>query len=346
MKATTLLLSIDVGSQELVSAVRRTEDHIKVIRYANDVAGRARFIAEALRLAPPGATIRVGLEATGTYSLEIALLLSRTARFEVSVINPKTIKNFLRAQGIRGKTDKIDAVGILRYLELMAFRRWTAPSENILALQSIGRRLYQLNAERTREMNRLAAAAAQGRAGRLVAKDLRKAIRQIEARMDALEASALELIEGDARLRQKYELLTSITGFAAKSAIRLLGELLVLDSTMKGPQWVAQAGLDPRVRQSGTSLDGHRYISKAGNRYIRAALYMPALVAIRRDAVINSHYRRLVERRGKPKLVALVAIMRKLLLCIHAIFEHNTPFDSTRLAPKQSLEDQPALNTA
>src|SRR5688572_8092025 len=170
MKAIPLLLSIDVGSQELVSAVRRAEDRIQVIRYANDAGGRARFITAALRLAPPAGTIRVGLEATGTYSLELALLLSRTARFEVSLINPKTIKNFLRAQGIRGKTDKIDAAGILRYLELMPFRRWTAPSENVLALQTIGRRLYQLNAERTRETNRLEAVEAQGRAGRLVAK--------------------------------------------------------------------------------------------------------------------------------------------------------------------------------
>ncbi len=345
MNAITLL-SIDVGSKELVTAVRVTADRIKVVPYTNDSTGRVRLIAEALRLAPPGSLIRVGLEATGTYSLEIALLLSRTPGFEVSVINPKTIKNFLRAQGIRGKTDKIDAAGILRYLELMPFRRWTAPSENILALQGIGRRIYQLNAERVREHNRLEAAEAQGPSGCVVAADLRKALKQIDARLEALERAALKLIQTDPLLHQKYELLTSITGIATKTAIRLLGELLVLDPAMKGPQWVAQAGLDPRVRQSGTSLDGHRYISKAGNRYIRAALYMPALVAIRRDSTINAHYRHLVEHSKKPKMVAIVAIMRKLLLCIHAILKSNTPFDSTKLAPQRSREDQAVVITA
>jgi len=345
MNATTLLLSIDVGSKELVTAVRTGDDRIKVVAFPNDVTGRARLVAEALRLAPAGATVRAGLEATGTYGLEIALLLHRTARFEVSVINPKTIKHFLRAQGIRGKTDKIDATGILRYLELMPFRRWLAPSENILALQGLGRRLYQLNAERSREANRLEAAQAQGPAGRLVAADLRKAIKQIDARMEHLEKAALALIQRDPLLRQKFALLTSVTGIATKTAIRLLGELLVLDPAMKGPQWVAQAGLDPRVRQSGTSLDGHRYISKAGNRYIRAALYMPALVAIRHDPALRARYLHLVEHARKPKLIAIVAIMRKLLLCIHAILKSNSPFDSSKLSPSPILADQLVENT-
>lgn len=344
MKAITLI-GIDVGSQELVTAVRPAPDRMKVIPYRNDRGGRARLVAEMRREAPPGALVRVGLEATGTYSLEVALLLSGTPGFEVSVINPKTIKAFLRAQGIRGKTDKIDAGGILRYLEVMPYRRWQAPSEAVLALQSIGRRIYQLNAERTREANRLEAAEAQGTAGRIVATDLRKAIRQIDTRLESLEQAALALIRSDVLLQQKYELITSVTGIAAKTAIRLLGELLVLDSAMKGRQWVAQAGLDPRVRQSGTSLDGHRYISKAGNRYIRAALYMPALVAIRHDPNLRAHYLHLVEHARKPKLIAIVAIMRKLLLSLHAIFKSNTPFDSSLLVPNQTLEDQPVLNT-
>jgi transposase len=345
MNAITLL-SIDVGSKELVAAVRTAPDRIKVGCYANDGAGRVRLIAEALRHAPPGSVVRVGLEATGTYSLEIALLLSSTPGFEVSIINPKVIKAFLRAQGIRGKTDQIDAAGILRYLELMPFRRWTSPSENILALQGIGRRIYQLNTERTREANRLEAATAQGTVGRIVAADLRKALKQIDARLEELERAALELIRSDGLLQQNYNLITSVTGIAAKTAIRILGELLVLDPAMNGRQWVAQAGLDPRVRQSGTSLDGHRYISKAGNRYIRAALYMPALVAIRRDPIINAHYLHLVEQSKKPKMIAIVAIMRKLLLCIHAILKSNTPFDSTKLAPQRSREDQAVVITA
>lgn len=341
MKANLLLIGIDVGRKELVAALRLGEQ-IQLARFANDPAGRRRLLAEALRRAPAGGKVRVALEATGTYSFELALLLSQTPRCELSVINPKTIKNFLRAQGARGKTDRIDARGILHYLELMPFRPWSAPAPQVLALQAIARRLYQLNAERTREANRLEAVSVLGAAAKTIAADLRLAIRQIEQRLEKLEAAALELIHADPLLHRKYELVTSLTGFAAKSAIRVMGELLVLDSTMKGPQWIAYAGLDPRPRQSGTSLDGHRYISKAGNRYLRAALYMPALVAIRHEPAIAARYRHLVDEAGKPKMIAIVATMRKLLLCLHGMLKTDTPFDSAKLAPQTVLLNQPA----
>lgn len=344
MKANLLLVGIDVGRRELVVAIRNGAT-IQVLRIANDPVGRRHFVAEMLRRAAPGATIRVALEATGPYSFELALLLSQTARFEVSVINPKTIKHFLRAQGARGKTDQIDARGILQYVELMPFRPWSAPAPVLLALQAIARRLYQLNAERTREANRLEALEVLGAAGKVVAADLRLAIRQIDHRIEKLEAAALALFQSDRVLHRKYELVTSITGFAQKSTIRLLGELLVLDPTMKGAQWVAYAGLDPRPRQSGTSIDGHRYISKAGNRYVRAALYMPALVAIRHEQVFTHRYRHLVDERGKPKMVAIVATMRKLLLCLHSMLKNDSSFDPTRLAPKRTLENQSVLTT-
>jgi transposase len=340
MKANFLQVGVDVGSQELVVALR-SGDRLRTFTVPNDPIGRNRLVSESLHLAEPGTLVRVTLEATGIYSLELALLLSKTERFEVSVVNPKTIKHFLRAQGVRGKTDKIDANGILHYAELMPFRPWIAPEPIYLALQAIARRIYQLNAERIREKNRLAQVAVLGSSGKIVAADLRLAIRQIDQRIEKLEASALQLIASEPTLQRKYELITSIKGIADKSAIRLLGELLVMDPLMKGPQWVAHAGLDPRPRQSGTSLDGHRYISKAGNRYIRAALYMPALVAIRRETVISQRYHHMVDQRHKPRMIAVVATMRKLLLCIHGMLKSNTPFDPSKLAlPQTPLANQ------
>lgn len=331
MNANFLLIGIDVGSQELVVALWCGQ-RLRTFTVSNDPAGRNRLITEALRYAGP-ASIRVTLEATGIYSLELALLLSQTERFEVSVVNPKTIKHFLRAQGIRGKTDKIDAGGILSYAQLMPFRPWTAPAPLYLALQAIARRIYQLNAERVRENNRLEAITILGSSGKTVAADLRLAIRQIDHRIEKLEAHALTLINSEPSVLEKYQLITSIKGIAEKTAIRLLGELLVMDPAMTSRQWVAHAGLDPRPRQSGTSLDGHRYISKAGNKYIRSALYMPALVAIRREPAIGQRYHHLVDQRHKPKMIAVVATMRKLLTCIHAMLKSKTPFDPSKLVP-------------
>jgi transposase len=332
MKANFLQVGVDVGSQELVVALR-SGDRLRTFAVPNDPIGRSRLVSEALRAAGTALAIRVTVEATGIYSLELALLLSKTERFEVSVVNPKTIKHFLRAQGARGKTDKIDAAGILHYAELMAFRPWIAPAPIYLALQAIARRIYQLNAERVREKNRLAGIAVLGPSGKTVAADLCLAIRQIDQRIEKLEASALALINSEPALQRKYQLITSVKGIADKTAIRLLGEILVMDPTMKGPQWVAHAGLDPRPRQSGTSLDGHRYISKAGNRYIRSALYMPALVAIRREPTIGKRYHHMVDQRHKPRMIAVVTTMRKLLLSIHGMLKSDTPFDPAKLGP-------------
>lgn len=340
MKANFLQVGVDVGSKELVVALCQGERH-RTFTVTNDPLGRNQLLSEVLRSAAPGMTVRVTLEATGIYSLELALLLSKTERFEVSVVNPKTIKHFLRAQGVRGKTDKIDAGGILHYAQLMPFRPWIAPAPLYLALQSIARRIYQLNAERIRENNRLQGISVLGSSGKAVAADLRLAIRQIDQRIEKLEASALALIKSEPTVTQKYELITSINGIADKTAIRLLGELLVMDPVMTSRQWVAHAGLDPRPRQSGTSLDGHRYISKAGNRYIRSALYMPALVAIRREPVIAQRYRQMVDQQHKPRMIAVVATMRKLLLCVHGMLKSNTPFDPAKLAyPQQELANQ------
>lgn len=323
----TTLLAIDVGSKELVTA-RRGQDQTPLLKtFPNTSTGRHKLVALLQQSTPPDGAIRVCLEATGAYSLEIALLLASVPGCQVMVSNPITIKSFLRARGLRAKTDRIDACGILAFLETMEFRPWTPPQAAYLQLQATARRIYQLNAEKCREENRLEALAVSGIQAKALSGDIRRSIAGFERRILALEKAAMELIARDPELHRCFELMISIKGIAKRSAIRLLGELALLPKDMKAPQWVAQAGLDPRVRQSGTSLDGHRYISKAGNRYIRAALFMPAMVAIQKEPAAAAFYSLLVEKRGKKKMIAITAVMRKLLTSLHGMLKSNTPFN-------------------
>jgi len=141
---------------------------------------------------------------------------------------------------------------------------------------------------------------------------------------------ARNLIATDEHLQQTFELLISVTGIADASAIQLLGELLVLPDYMQAKQWVAMAGLDPRQYQSGSSVNKKPRLSKAGNRYLRMALYLPALSAARHDPYVRAYYRHLIEDRGLKKLQAVCAVMRKLLHAIHAMLKNRTPFDSRR----------------
>lgn len=323
----TTLLGIDVGSKELVTA-RRGKDQAPLLKtFANTPAGRQKLVALLKESTAPGGTIRVCLEATGAYSLEVALLLAGVDGCQVMVSNPITIKSFLRARGLRAKTDRIDAIGILTFLETMEFRPWTPPKAAYLQLQATARRIYQINAEKCREENRLEALEVSGIQAKALTGDIRRSIAGFERRILALEKAAMEIIKSDPELERCFELMISIKGIAKRSAIRLLGELALLPKDMKAPQWVAQAGLDPRVRQSGSSLDGHRYISKAGNRYIRAALFMPAMVAIQKEPAATAFYSFLVEKRGKKKMIAITAVMRKLLTSLHGMLKSNTPFN-------------------
>lgn len=171
----------------------------------------------------------------------------------------------------------------------------------------------------TREDNRREALGVSGIGAKALTADIRRSIAGFERRILALEKAAMEIINTDPELLRCFDLMISIKGIAKRSAIRLLGELALLPKDMKAPQWVAQAGLDPRVRQSGSSLDGHRYI--------RAALFMPAMVAIQKEPAATAFYSLLVEKRGKKKMIAITAVMRKLLVSLHGMLKSNTPFN-------------------
>lgn len=123
-----------------------------------------------------------------------------------------------------------------------------------------------------------------------------------------------------------------------RSALHLLAELLLLPADRDVRQWVAYAGLDPREYTSGTSVHKKVRISKAGNQHLRRALYMPALVAVQHQPHLRAFYEHLLAR-GKTKLQALVATMRKLLHAIYGMFKHDQLFEGSKV---YALADAPA----
>ncbi|NEV65421.1 transposase, partial [Thiorhodococcus minor] len=157
---------------------------------------------------------------------------------------------------------------------------------------------------------------------------------ETDARIERLRTAALALIETAAQLKDTFVLLTSVKGIAAASAIELMGELLVLPPELSAKQWVAMAGLDPRQITSGSSVQKPARLSKAGNRYLRKALYMPALSASRHEPHVKAYYRHLIETRGLKKIQAVCAVMRKLLHAIHGMLKTQQPFDGTRFSAR------------
>jgi transposase len=153
--------------------------------------------------------------------------------------------------------------------------------------------------------------------------------------MAKLRQKAQRIVQKDPELQRRWQYLLSVPGIGEVSALQILGELATLPATLDARQWVAYCGLDPKRHESGSSVHSKPRISKAGNHYLRRALYMPALVAVRHDAAAAGFYRRLQER-GKAKLVALTAVMRKLLHGIYGMFRHGQHYDGAKLFPSCS----------
>jgi transposase len=275
---------------------------------------------------------RVSLEATGHYSLDLALALEAAEGIQCAVLNPKTVHRFAVTLR-RSKTDKADAQTLADYSQRMPFVPWVPPSREALRLRALGRHIESLTVERGREHNRLHAAQATVATPRCVVQDLRRSLKTLDRRIRGLRRQAIALVRENANLSHRFQLLTAMPGIAAISALHLLGELAALPAGLSVRQWVAHSGLDPAHQLSGSSVHKPSRISRAGSRHLRRALYMPALVAARHDPHLKAFYQTLLARH-KAKLQALIAVARKMLHAIYGIFKTHTPYDGAKLFPQ------------
>ena len=321
-----VITGIDVSAKILDVAVEVAGKQAPVKQFANDAKGHGR-LTQWLR--KRGKSIRVVLESTGVYSLDIALALHACEATEVMVANPRAVKDFTRATMQRSKSDPKDAAAIREFAKRMPFVPWQPPAEEVLELRGIARRISALTVERTREKNRQHAAEARQSSSRVVLNDIEVNIRHLERRIDLLTKHAVDLVNKHTELQRTFDRVTSVKGIAESSAVQILSELLVLPSDMTVRQWVAHCGLDPREFKSGSSVEKPTRISKVGNVHLRRALYMPALVASRFEPRVKAFYEKLVET-GKKPLQALVAVMRKLLHAIYGMLKTDSDFDGEK----------------
>lgn len=317
------LVGIDVSKETFDVHLRRPNNREQAFGLANARSGHRDLVK---RLTRRGGQARVVLEASGHYHLKLALALHGAKGVQVMVVNPRAARNFARANMQRSKTDALDATVLLEFAQRMPFQPWTPPTEQEMELRCLARRIGSLMKTRTQEKNRHHASEY---VSDVVCHDIEINVRHLGRRIIALQKKARRLIEACPNLRRRFYQLTSIKGIAAASAIQILGELSVLPKDMSKRQWVAMAGLDPRIFQSGLSVNAPARISRLGNRALRAALYLPALTAIRWEANVSAFYEKLIARQKAP-MQAIVAVMRKLLHAIHGMFRTGTNFDGEK----------------
>lgn len=246
-------------------------------------------------------------ESTGGYERPLLAFL-HAKRIDVALVNPRLIRAFALSEGIRAKTDPIDAEMIMRFSESKNLRVLPVPDKRRQQLSEWLDRRNQLSDEVARERNRLQKAPQSIRAS------IEKMIRFIEKQITQIDRILTDLIEEDPQLKERYEIITAIKGVAKVTAWHVLAELPEITQLNRG-QITALAGLAPYNRDSGKK-NGKRYI-QGGRAKVRKCLFMATTSAARFNPVIAPYIKQLKER-GKPHKCAITAGMRKLLLHIQS----------------------------
>lgn len=318
-------LAFDIGGHRHAWA-GQVGDRVECGSVDNDPAALRALLQK--RIGQVG-RLRVLAEATGIYHLDVVLLADELGA-EVMVINPKAAHHFALALGQRAKTDALDAKMLLEGLKRLPFRRWQPPRAEWRALRSYGRFLTQMTQDRVVTLNRLHAAQSTRTTPAFLLKEYQRKLAHLDRTIARIRKAAEALIHQDETLRCRYAALCTIKGIGEVSAVALLSELMVVPRALNSRACTSLAGLDPQIHESGTSVHKPPHISRHGNKYLRQALFMPALTHSTFDPHAKTFKQRLLDR-GKKPIQAIVAIMRKLLTVIWAMIKNPQPFDASRL---------------
>jgi transposase len=317
----TMTIGIDISKDWLdVGRFPDAPGGVGKTRFANTAAGHAALIGWLGGLGAPGeaAPVRVIFEATGAYHRALSQALERAGQ-PFCKVNPRQARRFGQALGKLAKTDRIDAAMLARMGQVLELEPQSPPGGKQFDLSALSAARHALVKDRSALLARRGVAT-----HALVLRQLDRRRAAIEADIAELDAALAELVQADATLCARQAILVSIPGVAAVTAATVLAEIPEL-GRIEGRQAAALAGLAPITRSSG-QWQGRAFIG-GGRANLRRALYMPALVAVRFNPDMRASYERLVAA-GKPKKLALVAIMRKLLVLANALLRDGRKWAS------------------
>jgi transposase len=304
-------VGIDVSKRTLdVCLLSGDEPHGESFTVKNDHGGVDEILSR-LAQSPPKLVV---MEATGKYERLAATQIAAKG-IAVAIVNPRQARDFAKAMGKLAKTDKMDAFVLARFARAMEPRPTTMADEESLALQAILARRRQLIEMRVAENNRLKMASTKA-----LAKRIKAHIDWLEKEISRTDGELDEAVEGSECFKARESMLRSVPGVGRVLARTLLAELPELGE-ITHKRLCALVGVAPFNRDSG-QWSGKRE-AWGGRASVRAALYMGTLVATRFNPVIKEFYERLLDG-GKPKKVAIVACMRKLLSILNALMRDHS----------------------
>lgn len=264
------------------------------------------------------------MEATNVYWEALAAFLA-DAQHVVSVVNPARIKGFAQSQMNRTKTDKQDSRIIALFCMQCHPDAWTPPSAEQRRLRALVRHRDDLLQTRTQLSNRLG-----DTSDSVVRESLEAVLASVEEQLTHVANQLKQHLKEHSELGEQAALLTAIAGIGAITAHKLLAEFYDIKAYESAKSLAADAGVTPAQYESGTSVRRRARLSKVGKASVRAALYWPAITAMRRCEGMKAFAARL-SARGKAKGVIIGAVMRKLLHIVYGVLKHKTPYDPSKV---------------
>ena len=341
-------VGIDVSKDKFTACLQmydRASDvgcHTMSIDFDNTKSGFNQFVKWSRKEAVKGFPLTYLMEPTGVYYEPLAYHLHKIGQ-TVYVVLPNKARSFCEAEGIKTKTDAMDA----RCLALLGctsrkLKPWSPPAPIYRELRQMTRFHTDLSQIMTSVMNRMESLNHMEEADKTVRKNCQKLIDEIDTLMENNDKAIMQKITEDKELEARVKRIAKTKGLGVTTVVCIVAETEGFHLIENRKQLTSYAGLDVRAKQSGREDPKHA-ISKKGNAHIRAALYMPALVAVRYNPQIKTVYGRICQKHPKQKKIGVTAAMRRLLLLIYTLWKNGEEYDPMRdktHTPKKRMKEE------
>jgi transposase len=321
------VVGIDVSMETLEAGFGTTDTDQHVVlssskTFSNRLTGFKQLLRWATQSNPtPEIPIVFVMEATGVYYERLAHFLYLHKR-PVAVVLPNKIKNYAKSLQSKSKTDPLDAAAITRFGLDRQLPLWSPPRPNIKILHNLTREYHALKATITTIKNQRHALSESFDPHRHSLARKSQLLKFLKNQCDQIELELHQLVDADPMLAQRIATISAVKGIGFITIVSVLAETHCFEHVTNQKQLASYAGLDVVFNDSGLRK-GKTSISRKGNSFLRKAVFMPALSASRCNHRMKELYQRLIAK-GKNKKLALIAVARKLLLLIYALWKNNT----------------------
>ena len=331
------VVGIDVAQKELVVSLGGMHEDLSIEIYAfkvfpNTKNGFSTLVSWVQTRVDPNVKVRYVMEATGVYHESLAYYLAQQD-CEVSIVLPNKISNYFRTLEVKTITDKTASETIARFGLERKLDLWKRPKPIFKKLRQLTRERDQIVQERTMAKNQLHAEQAEAEPHPSSVSRIQKRITLLNKQEKEIQQEIAKMAKEDLEVSSSIEYIRSITGVGLLTTATVLAETNGFELIRNKRQITSYAGFDVKEKQSGTSVRGKARISKRGNRYLRKAMHLPALAAIKHSERFKGIFVRLVSKHG-IKMKAAVAVQRKLLEMIYTIYKTKTLYNEDYLKTK------------